>query len=255
MADFQLNLGRDVGATIAANTNKELKKAMMKYVASKASPNQKMRKKIKTVNQKAGKAAQAAMVQQYLAKASGRPSYRVGDPGKTGRYAGGKLLTALSSPSNLKLRGTTFSFFDRGFMDSTAPQWNRLSFGAGTGANNQITPMKMPTSGKIIGPSIITSTQGGDSFSIPGSGRGAFFFKGGATGGMQLHVTRRSATQGFSQSSPRSRFKLNRPIDGRVIHPMGFVQAGVSAANAIYPKLLVRAVKVYLKPDNPGTRV
>ncbi len=127
---FISGLDREVAARIAAGTQKELKEALLKYIKERGNPNQKMRKKLTTLNKKTALAAQKAMVQKYASSVSGAPSYRVGDPGVTGRYSGGKLLQALNASANVSFGTTTMSFFNMDFMDSAAPQWNRLSFSA-----------------------------------------------------------------------------------------------------------------------------
>lgn len=55
-------------------------------------------------------------------------SYRVGGRGR--RFAGGKLLAALESPSMARSSATQIRFIDARLLDRAARQWRRLNFGA-----------------------------------------------------------------------------------------------------------------------------
>lgn len=89
----------------------------------------------KKIHETAGRLAQSATVSEYQRfhvgrNRRGRRSSFASSENFT-RYAGGKLLSALSSPAFYTATEQGVEFANKAHLDQTAAQWYRLNFGAG----------------------------------------------------------------------------------------------------------------------------
>lgn len=219
---------RDIARAIAQESSKEVKNALDTYVKSLGRPRAVIGPRLAQVNAEAGLHGLAAMSQAYESRPRKRdiPSYRPGS-----RYSFGQLSRALGSGVNVRTTRTTLSFLDQEWMDQQAPQWYRMSFGAGIPSGYQVRPMKHPINGRQLTGSPTLSMPPSAPFALPGNLRGSWRVKKG----FEIHVSKNS-----KGAPPRS---------GLTISPTNFVQEGVSAINDVYPGLLLNVVREYLKPS------
>lgn len=80
-----------------------------------------------------GAAAQRSVVQAYTHRNPRRnlPPYREGNDPRQTRYAGGRLLRALQSPSFYEATPNGLRFINTSLLNREARHWRRLNFGAG----------------------------------------------------------------------------------------------------------------------------
>lgn len=265
--NFVVTAERDIGRQIANGILDVVTEGFNKYLKPRGRPRAALSKELKIINQEVGRLSHAAMMAQFRKFDARRgPQYRIGDPQKTGRYSGGRLERALSdAEKHIRVTPTTLSFFNQKFMDAEAPQWHRMSFGAGT-TDNSVIPMKNPITGAPLPGSSSALEELGRSpeFSLPGSGTGGWYVlrRGGAASAArstalpgalgEIHVSsNKRRLRAFRRTMP-----VNDPISGLTIAPERWVQAGVSKLNAVYPAYLTRMMAIYLDvdTDNPTFR-
>lgn len=95
------------------------------------------RKTFAAAHVRAAERAQAAILLRYDETHEGRESYRTNPAeARLKRFAGGKLRRALSSPSFFQVSYNSVGLGNLDLLNSQAPQWARLNFGAGAAANS-----------------------------------------------------------------------------------------------------------------------
>lgn len=95
-------------------------------------------RRLRTIHRNVAEDALNSIEQAYLTrfdKGSTSSDYR-NMTGKDGRYAGGKLLAALTSPSMYNITRDGVSIINPQFLDKQAKQWYRMNFGAGSRGKN-----------------------------------------------------------------------------------------------------------------------
>ena len=247
-SDLLYTLTRDIARDIETDVAKDISAALKTYVKSRGSPRKVLAPALSELNLAAAQGAQRAMLQAYkdrpLTLSRLTESYRVGAPPpgrENNRYAGGQLLRALSSDDHVVTSSVSSGFFDAAMMDREAPQWYRMSFGAGASSpSNIIEPMKNPLNNrKIVRTGILSEYGPSAAFNLPGSGTGRWFVKNAIGGYGEIHVSNKN------RGIP--------PLLGLSIQPARFVQAGIEEMNRIYPRGLVTLVIDFLEPARQGT--
>lgn len=227
MAEFNIN--RSIFVDIANGSTKAVQVGILQWINQKGRVKNAIAPDLLRMNTKIGQTAQSAMVSRYLATHKGLPSYRKGD-----RFAGGRLLRALKDESHVDASSTGLQFFNTNFMNRAAPQWYRLTFGAGK--SKKVLAKSMSVRGKVIGAdtklSRYTERRAFSLPDIPGGNGMRWYVKSFGAGDMgAIHVSKR---KGRSQ------------IHGLSIQARGFVQAGVTVINEMYPVEATALIKKFM---------
>jgi len=232
---------RNIAAQLAEAVGGVTQEAFDQYLKPRGRPRDSIKDQLRKAQVKAGNAAFLAMTRRFDETRSGKPSYRVGDPQITGRYSGGKLYRAVHNKDmHVRTTATSVAFFNSAWMDAQAPQWHRHSFGAGYSNTNAVTPMVAKNGKAIPGTERLERLGHAKKFSLP-DGPGSYYRIGA-----EIHVTPNpAATLDRTNIDPGA---FNAPLKNLQIFPRGWVQAGVSEMNRVYPGYLTDVVKDFLEP-------
>lgn len=236
MADiraFLYSITRTLARDIEAETSQAMAAALDDYVKSVGAAKSAVAAKLTELNTESAYIAQDAMVTSYENRTINRfiPSYRIGD-----RFSGGALYRALNDEENIRHTTQSWGLLKRSFMDQQAPQWYRMSFGAGNvTASNRVDPIYNPLNKrKIARTGILAEFQPSRAFALPESASYRWRVKGVLGGIGEIHVT----------PSDKGRPRL----ENLSIEPSRFVQDGISAGNKFYAEGLAELALESLTP-------
>lgn len=134
---------RDVVAAAATQLTGEAAEVMTTFATTLQKEYRNRRGRMTRMHQDIGLEAQQRVISAYSSRVNprGTPPYRATATGKYKRYAGGKMLQALSDPQFFSASYNGISFINNAVLDRKAKQWYRLNFGAGAeGRSGQYKP-------------------------------------------------------------------------------------------------------------------
>ena len=236
--DYAADITRRIAEDLADTSSKAVGEVLRTYIKNHGPVKQVMRDKLLEVNNRSLQTAHKQMLDSYSRiPRTKNGAYRAdiaSSNSKYGpsRYAGGMLQRALANSKNSIATTNRAQFLDITHMNREAPQWYRLSFGAGVGFIFATNPMKNPFNGRKL-PNSPTLDNFGPSrkWGLPDNYKWRWMIKSDG-----IHVT----------SNPEKGMRAT----GRKFsyEPEGWVQDGVNAFNEVYPTLLLNSVRDYLKP-------
>jgi len=247
--------GGQITRDLAKTANSEVAKILRKY--ARLFGKDINGSSFKEMNKDIAEGARSAVIQAYAASGIGStPSYRWNDTGTLKRYSDGAMERAFNDPKFVTFDNKYILFADKIVLDSHAPQWYRLNFGAAPGGSEKPkTPnMKFPSvlgGGTQFPGAELIGFKPSKAFSVPGSGLGIWSStRAGSTPGKTL-VPSRGSGVGYlyvgssmiikSQKGTKAPFFRSRRskfgIQGK-----RYLDAGSAYININYPKQLAKLI-------------
>ena len=246
---------------LSKSVNQELAKILKKY--SKTFSKQINNSSFAEMHHNIAEGSRKAVIQAYAASGIGSsPSYRWNDTGKLKRYSNGAMEKAFNDPKFITSDGKSIFFADRFILDSHAPQWYRLNFGAApSSSKNPNTPkMKFPPAlgGGVQFPGAeLVGFKPSKPFSVPARGLGMWSSTAaGSTPGKTLLAGANRSGSNFGylyvgtsmiirnrkgDTGKKSPFFRSRP-SAFGIQGKRYLDAGSAYINRHYPKELSKLI-------------
>lgn len=228
---FAADVTRRLVAELADVSSQGIREALNMWIKQHGPLKEEMKPRLRKVNYRAMQNGKQAMITRYRQMDRPYPRYR--EPG-SGRYPGGRLLRALKAKGNYQSDEYRIRFLNIGNMNKAAPQWYRLSFGAGIDYIYPVEPMRNPFNNRKLPSSPSTDNfKPSRSFDLPDNADFGFYVTGKNRKG--------KPTGRFGEIHVGSKSKARK--EELSIEAEGWVQEGVEVINKTWPTLLFTAMK------------